>query len=243
MTADQDNAPPLYKRILLKLSGEALAGEDRFGISADIIGRLALEIREAHEMGIQITVVIGAGNFFRGAMGEKLGIKRTTGDHMGMLATVMNSLALQNALDQVGVSARVMTAIEMNEVAEPYIIEKAVSHLEKGKIVIASGGTGHPYFTTDTAASLRGVELGADVLLKATRVDGVYTADPELVPGARKIESLDFIDVIRDQLRVMDLTAISLCMENGLPIIVFNMFEPGALRSILVGEPVGTRIR
>lgn len=231
-----------YKRILLKLSGEALAGGDRTSIDPGIVSRIAKEVKEIHSRGIQVVMVIGAGNIFRGTMGESLGINRAVGDHMGMLATVMNSLAVKDALDKLGVPTRVMSAIEMKEVAEPYIIPKAISHLNNGQVVIAAGGTGHPYFTTDTAASLRGVELQADILLKATRVDGVYTSDPEKDKDATKMETISFIDVIKNQLKVMDLTAISLCLENDLPIVVFDLFEEGALEKVVNGETVGTKI-
>ena len=230
------------KRILVKLSGEALAGGDRDSIDPVIVSQIAQEIKDIHSRGIQVAMVVGAGNIFRGAMGESLGISRAVGDYMGMLATVMNSLALKDALEKIGVPTRVMSAIEMKEVAEPYIIPKAISHLDNGQVVIAAGGTGHPYFTTDTAASLRGVELGVDLLLKATRVDGVYTSDPEKDPDAKKIDEIGFLDVIKKQLKVMDLTAISLCLENNLPIVVFNLFESGALSDIVDGKSIGTKI-
>jgi uridylate kinase len=231
-----------YSRILLKLSGEALAGEDKAGINPAVLAGIAREIREIHLLGVEVAVVIGAGNLFRGSSAERLGIKRVTGDHMGMLATVMNSLALQNALEAIDVQARVMCSFSMKEIAEPYIIRKALDHLDNGRVVIASGGTGHPFFTTDTAASLRGVELGAEALLKATRVDGVYTGNPERDASAQKIDRISYIDVIKGQLRVMDFTAISLCMDNQLPIIVFNLFTPGLLKRIVAGESVGTII-
>lgn len=231
-----------FNRILLKLSGEALAGDKKFGIDPDILSRVVSEIAEIHSQGVEIAIVVGAGNFFRGSLGLELGIKRSTGDHMGMLATVMNSLALQNALESKSVPTRVMSAIYMDEIAEPYIIRKAHSSLEKKEVIIASAGTGHPYFTTDTAASLRAIELEADVLLKATRVDGVYTADPEKDSSAKKIDSISFLDVIKDQLRIMDLTAISLCMDNNLPIIVFDLFNKGSLKRIVNGEKIGTKI-
>jgi len=231
-----------YKRILLKLSGEALAGEEKTGINPKILADVAGEIRDITASGVEVAMVIGAGNIFRGALGEKLGIDRATGDYMGMLATVMNSLAMQNALEQLKVPARVMTAVEMKEVAEHYSIRKALSHLEKGRVVIAAGGTGHPFFTTDTASSLRAIELRADVMLKATRVDGVYTSDPEKDPSARKIDSISYIDVIQKQLRVLDLTSVSLCMDNKLPIIVFNLFDKGSLKKVVMGEKIGTVI-
>ncbi len=233
---------PRYKRILLKLSGEALAGDGKSGINPEIINQIASEIKEVAQIGVEVAMVIGAGNIFRGAMAEALGISRSTGDFMGMLATVMNSMAVENTLEKMNMPTRVLTAIEMKHVAEPYTIQKAEDHLRKGRIVIAAGGTGHPYFTTDTAASLRAVELGCDVLLKATRVDGVYTGDPEKDPSAQKIKEISFIDMIKQQLRVMDLTAISLCMDNNLPIIVFNLFEKGSLKRIVLGENIGTKI-
>ena len=238
----QGELTPRYKRILLKLSGEALAGDGKTGINPDIINQIASEVKEVAEIGVEVAMVIGAGNIFRGAMAEALGISRSTGDFMGMLATVMNSMAVENTLEKMNVSTRVLTAIEMKHVAEPYTIQKADDHLKKGRIVIAAGGTGHPYFTTDTAASLRAVELGADVLLKATRVDGVYTGDPEKDPSAEKIDDISFIEMITRQLRVMDLTAISLCMDNNLPIIVFNLFEKGSLKKIVLGDKIGTKI-
>ncbi|HOV08139.1 MAG TPA: UMP kinase [Spirochaetota bacterium] len=231
-----------YKRILLKLSGEALAGQDKTGINPDVIQQIATEIKEVSDLGVEVALVIGAGNIFRGAMAESLGINRSTGDFMGMLATVMNSMAVENTLEKMDKPTRVLTAIEMKHVAEPYTIQKALDHLKKGRIVIAAGGTGHPYFTTDTAASLRAVELSADVLLKATKVDGVYTGDPEKDPNAEKIVEIPYMEMIKRQLRVMDLTAISLCMDNNLPIIVFNLFERGALKRIVLGEAVGTKI-
>jgi len=231
-----------YKRILLKLSGEALAGQDKTGINPDVIQQIATEIKEVSDLGVEVALVIGAGNIFRGAMAESLGINRSTGDFMGMLATVMNSMAVENTLEKMNKPTRVLTAIEMKHVAEPYTIQKALDHLKKGRIVIAAGGTGHPYFTTDTAASLRAVELSADVLLKATKVDGVYTGDPEKDPNAEKIVEIPYMEMIKRQLRVMDLTAISLCMDNNLPIIVFNLFERGALKRIVLGEAVGTKI-
>ncbi len=232
---------PQYKRILLKLSGEALAGTEK-SINPTIIQQIASEIKEVADLGVEIAMVIGAGNIFRGAMAEELGINRSTGDFMGMLATVMNSMAVENTLEKMDQPTRVLTSIEMKHVAEPYTIQKANDHLRKGRIVIAAGGTGHPYFTTDTAASLRAVELGADILLKATRVDGVYTGDPEKDPDAEKFEKISYIDMIQKQLRVMDLTAISLCMDNNLPIAVFNLFERGSLKSIVMGEKIGTII-
>lgn len=232
----------LYRRIMIKLSGEALAGSDKTGINAAVLSNIAEEIRDVQRLGVEVAVVVGAGNLFRGKLAESLGIKRVTGDHMGMLATVMNSLALQNSLESIGVQARVMCSFSMKEIAEPYIIRKALDHLEHGRVVIAAGGTGHPFFTTDTAASLRAVELNAGVLLKATRVDGVYTGDPEKDKSAKKIDTIAYIDVITGQLRIMDFTAVSLCMDNRLPIIVFNIFKRGSLKMIVTGEKVGTLI-
>lgn len=233
---------PRYKRILLKLSGEALAGEKKYGIDPVIVRNLASEIKEVHSLGVDIVLVIGAGNIFRGAFGETLGIDRATADHMGMLATLINSLALQDALEKQSVPTRVMTSIEIKEMAEVYYIRKALSHLVKKQVVIVAGGTGHPYFTTDTAGGLRAIELGADVLLKATKVDGVYTGDPMKDSTATKLDTITYMDVIRQQLRVMDLTAISLCMDNNLPLIVFNLFERNSLMKIVMGENIGTLI-
>jgi uridylate kinase len=231
-----------YRRIMIKLSGEALAGDDKTGISAEVLSGIAEEIRDVQRLGVEVGLVVGAGNLFRGKLAESLGVKRVTGDHMGMLATVMNSLALQDTLESIGVQARVMCSFSMKEIAEPYIIRKAMDHLEHGRVVIAAGGTGHPFFTTDTAASLRAVELDAGVLLKATRVDGVYTGDPEKDRSAKKIDTIAYIDVLTGQLRVMDFTAVSLCMDNRLPIIVFNIFKRGSLKMIVAGEKVGTLI-
>jgi uridylate kinase len=242
MEPSEPKTEPRYQRILLKLSGEALAGDAKAGIDAAILSGISAEIRDVQRMGVEVAVVIGAGNIFRGNLADSLGIKRVTGDHMGMLATVMNSLALQNALEAIGVQARVMCAFSMKEMAEPYIIRKALDHLDHGRVVIAAGGTGHPFFTTDTAASLRAVELEADVLMKATRVDGVYTSDPEKDPSATRIDALPFIDVLTGQLAIMDFTAITLCMDNNLPIVVFNLFQRGSLKKIVSGESVGTLI-
>jgi uridylate kinase len=231
-----------YKRILLKLSGEALSGDEKHGINPEILNGISGEIKEVLDLGAEISIVVGAGNFFRGSLGEKLGIDRAAGDYMGMLATVMNSIALKNSLEKIGIKARVLSAIEMKEAAEPYIIDKARSYLSKGDVVIAAAGTGHPFFTTDTAASLRAVEMQADILVKATRVDGVFTSDPEKDPSAKKFDTISFKDVLNNNLRIMDLTAISLCMENTLPILVFNLFNRGSLKKIVLGEKVGTFI-
>jgi uridylate kinase len=234
--------PHKYKRIMIKLSGEALAGGEKVGFDVAIVSKLAREIKAASEMGIQIALVIGGGNIFRGAYGETLGIERATGDYMGMLATVMNALAMQNALEKIGVPTRVQSAIEMKSVAEPYIRRRAMRHLEKGRVVIFSGGTGNPFFTTDTAASLRAVEIGAEVLMKATKVDGVFDKDPVKHSDAVKIDEIPYLDVIQKQLRVMDLTAISLCMDNKMPIVVFNLFEEDSILRFIRGERIGTII-
>lgn len=234
--------PVRYGRILIKLSGEALAGEKKTGIDPDILGHITGEISEVRALGVQVAVVIGAGNIFRGSLGERLGLDRATGDQMGMLATVMNSLALQDALMKIAVPARVMTATSMTQFAEEYAIPRAMNRLGRGDVVILAGGTGHPYFTTDTAASLRAIELKCDLLMKATRVDGLYTGDPEKDPAAKKIGSAAYLDVIRDNLRVMDMTAISLCMENRMPIIVFNLFDKKNLLKIVLGHDIGTKI-
>ena len=232
-----------YKRVLLKLSGEALAGDKAFGISTDIIDRIADEIKVIHELGVEIAIVLGGGNIFRGIAGTAQGMDRATSDYMGMLATVMNSLALQDCLEKRGVYTRVMSAIEMHELCEPYIRRRAVRHLEKKRIVIFAAGTGNPYFTTDTAASLRAMEVGAEIIMKATKVDGVYSADPEKDPNATFYKSLDYLDVLKNNLKVMDSTAISLCMDNNLPILVFNLNKPGNLRRVIDGENIGTFVR
>lgn len=231
-----------YKRIMIKLSGEALAGSAKTGINPDIVQRLAAEIKEAHDFGVEIALVIGGGNIFRGQLGESLGMERTQGDYMGMLATVINALAMQDALEQIGIQTRVMTAIEMRAVAEPYVRRRAIRHFEKGRVVILAAGTGNPFFTTDTAASLRAIEIGAEVLMKATKVDGVFNKDPEKFDDAQKIENISYLEVIEKKLRVMDLTAISLCMDNQMPIVVFDLFEENSIRRVLNGEKVGTTI-
>jgi uridylate kinase len=229
-----------YRRVLLKISGEALAGEAGFGIDADAVAAFAREIQEVHDLGCELALVVGGGNFFRGLSGKAFGVDRATGDYMGMLATVINSLALQSALEALGVTTRVLSAIEIHEVAEPYIRRRATRHLEKRRVVIFAAGTGNPYFSTDTAASLRAMEIGAEVILKATKVDGVYTADPKTHPDAVRYGELTYIDVLNRGLKVMDSTAISLCMDNGLPIIVFNLLQPGNIRKAVAGEPIGT---
>lgn len=231
-----------YKRILIKLSGEALAGEGEYGIGGEQISSLANEIFEVHNLGIEIAIVVGGGNIFRGVKGVETGIDRATADYMGMLATIMNALALQAALEKIGLFTRVQSAIEINSISEPYIRRRAVRHLEKKRIVIFAGGTGNPYFTTDTTASLRAVEVGCDIILKATKVDGVYTADPKKDPTAKKYMTISFSESIRQRLRVMDQTALSLCMENDIPIIVFDIFKKGNLKDLAVGKTVGTLI-
>jgi len=231
-----------YPRILLKLSGEALLGERSYGVDPAFCAFIADQLRRVHERGVQVGVVVGGGNIFRGLAAAATGMDRATGDYIGMLATVMNGLALQDATERAGVPTRVMSAIAMNEICEPYIRRRAVRHLEKGRIVIFVAGTGNPYFTTDTAAALRAVEIGASVLLKATKVDGVYDADPLKEPTARRFRELGYADLLRDQLKVMDGAAISLCMENDLPIIVFDLNEPDNIARVAAGEPVGTII-
>ncbi len=232
-----------YKRILLKLSGESLMGEKGSGIDPQILNFFSEEIKKIHELGVQIGIVIGGGNIYRGLNAAEQGIDRVTGDHMGMLATMINSLALQNALENHGMFTRLMSAIKMEQIAEPYIRRRAVRHLEKGRIVIFGAGTGNPYFSTDTAASLRAVEIEADVILKGTRVDGVYDADPEKNPEAIMYREIHYLEVLNKNLRVMDLTAISLCQENNLEIKVFNMNVPDNLLKIVKGEEVGTSVK
>ena len=233
---------PRYRRVLLKLSGEALMGERQYGVDPAVTKFIARQIRDVHGLGVEIAVVVGGGNIFRGLAAAASGMDRATGDYMGMLATVMNGLALQDALEKAGLPTRCMSAIAMNEVAEPYIRRRAVRHLEKGRVVIFAAGTGNPYFTTDTAAALRAVEIGAEVILKATKVDGVYTADPLTNPNARRHEHLTYAQVLADRLQVLDSTAISLCMENDLPIVVFGLAEPDNIRRVALGEQVGTLI-
>ncbi|MEL6190463.1 MAG: UMP kinase [Bacteroidota bacterium] len=236
------NQPTKYKRVLLKLSGEALVGEKDFGIDADTLSRYAEQIRELWELGVQIAIVVGGGNIFRGLQGATLGMGRAHGDYMGMLATVINGMALQDALEQKGVRCRLQSAIPMEKICEPYIRRKAVRHLEKGRVVIFGAGTGNPFFTTDTAASLRAIEIEAEVVLKGTRVDGVYTADPEKDANAQKFDQISFADVLTERLNVMDMTAFTLCQENQLPIIIFNINQPENLKRIILGETVGTLV-
>lgn len=235
-------SPLKYKRVILKMSGEVLAGEQKYGIDSKTVGAFAQEIKEVKEMGCQIALVIGGGNILRGAEASEGGMERAMADYMGMLATVINSLALQDALEKIGVSTRVMSAIEMRQVAEPYIRRRATRHLEKGRVVIFAGGTGNPYFTTDTTASLRAMEIGADVILKATKVNGVYDADPLKHEGAKMYGELTYIEVLNKELKVMDSTAISLCMDNRLPIVVFNIMEKGNVKRVVRGEAIGTLV-
>jgi uridylate kinase len=231
-----------YGRILLKLSGEALLGDRQYGVDPSFCAFIARQVAEVHGLGVQVGIVVGGGNIFRGLAAAASGMDRATGDYIGMLATVMNGLALQDSIERAGVPTRVLSAIQMNEVAEPYIRRRAVRHLEKGRVTIFVAGTGNPYFTTDTAAALRAVEIGAEVLLKATKVDGVYDADPLTEPTARRYTQLEYSDLLRDQLKVLDATAVSLCMENELPIVVFDLNQPDNITRVAVGEPVGTLI-
>ncbi len=235
-------AGPKYKRILLKLSGEALAGNQGYGIDPEVISAIAGEIHDVIACGVEVALVIGGGNIFRGVAAASRGMDRASADYMGMLATVMNSLAMQDALERAGVTTRVQSAIEMQEVAEPYIRRRAVRHLEKGRVVIFGAGTGNPYFTTDTAASLRAMEIGAEVILKATKVDGVYDADPAKDKNAIKFSSLTYLDVLKKGLQVMDATATSLCMDNNLPMVVFDLTTPGNIKRVVFGEPIGTTV-
>ena len=231
-----------YGRVLLKLSGEALMGEQQFGIDPAVTTQIGREIAEIQALGIQTAIVIGGGNLFRGLAASAKGMDRATADYMGMLATVINGLALQDALKHVGVPTRVVTAIEMRAVAEPFIRRRAIRHMEKGRVVVFAAGTGNPYFTTDTAAALRAMEMKADVILKGTKVDGIYTADPMLHPDATKFESISYLNVLERGLKVMDATAISLCMDNKLPIVVFNLRKAGNIRRVVLGDPIGTTV-
>jgi uridylate kinase len=237
----QKSQKPVYKRIILKLSGEVLAGEKEV-IDAKVTEKIALEVAEIHAMGVQVAVVIGGGNIWRGITSANKGMDRSTADYMGMLATIINGMALQEALEKVGVNTRVQTAIEVKNVAEPFIRRRAVRHLEKGRVVIFVAGTGNPFFSTDTAAALRASELGAEILLKATKVDGVYDSDPRKNPKAKRFERVSYADALVNRLRVMDSTAFSLCMDNQVPIVVFDMFKPGNLRSVVLGEKIGTLV-
>lgn len=235
-------AEPAYKRVLLKLSGEALSGEQGFGVDLKVLQAIAEEIKEIHDMGIQISIVIGGGNIFRGMAASEAGMDRASADYMGMIATVLNALALQDSLEKKGVYTRVQSAIEMQEVAEPYIRRRAVRHLQKQRVVIFAAGTGNPFFTTDTAASLRACEIGAQVLLKATKVDGIYDSDPMKNKDAKMFNEISYIDVLNKGLKVMDSTAISLCMDHNLPIVLFNLNNRGHLRKVIEGEAVGTKV-
>jgi uridylate kinase len=232
-----------YRRILLKLSGESLMGSQPFGIDPEIVKSIANQVKEVHGLGVEIGIVIGGGNIFRGLSASEQGFDRVSADHMGMLATVINALAMQDALENVEVRTRVLSAIEMRQVAETYIRRRAVRHLEKGRVVIFAAGTGNPYFSTDTTAALRAMEIKAEVIMKATRVDGIYDADPETVPDAKIFPEISYLDVLTQRLRVMDTTAISLCMDNHLPIIVFNINEKGNIRRVVLGEKIGSLVQ
>jgi uridylate kinase len=233
---------PGYRRILLKLSGEALGGKRDEGIDFEVVRKVASEVRRVHAMGVEIALVVGGGNIFRGRAMAELGFDRATGDYMGMLGTVINALALQDGLERLGLPARTMSAIQMNQVAEPYIRRRAVRHLEKGRVVLLAGGNGNPYFTTDTTAALRAVELEAEVVMKATKVDGIYTADPFRDPTATKFQRLDYMEVLNRGIDVMDNTALTLCMDNGVPIVVFDMLKEGNMERVVCGDPIGTLV-
>ena len=233
---------PRYRRVLLKLSGEALGGEEGYGVSAEALHGMALQVKEVRELGVEVVIVIGGGNIFRGLAGSERGIDRATGDYMGMLATVINALALQDALEKLGVPTRVQSAITMHQIAEPFIRRRAVRHLEKGRVVIFGGGTGNPFFSTDTAAALRANEIGAEVVLKATKVDGIYDSDPEKNPKAKRFAEITYQEALRRELKVMDATAFSLCQANKMPIVVFDLFKPHNLRRVVMGDKVGTRV-
>jgi uridylate kinase len=235
-------AEPVFKRILLKLSGEALAADQGFGVDPKRIHEVAAELKEVRDLGAQIAIVVGGGNFFRGVAIQAKNMDRVSADHMGMLATVINALALQDALEKQGVYTRVQSAIEMNQVAEPFIRRRAIRHLEKGRVVIFAGGTGNPYFSTDTAASLRAMEIKADAILKATKVDGIYDADPVLVKDATKFDTISYMEVLKRGLKVMDSTAISLCKDNNLPIIIFNLNHRGNIQRVVMGEKIGSLV-
>lgn len=239
MSADK----PHYKRILLKLSGESLAGDQKFGINLEVLRRYASEVKKITDLGVEVALVLGGGNIFRGISEAAREMDRVSADYMGMLATVINSMAMQNALENIGVFTRAQTAIPMNQIAEPFIRRKAVRHLEKGRVVIFAAGTGNPYFTTDTAAVLRAIEVEAEVILKGTRVDGVYTADPEKDPSATRFDELSYLQVVNDELKVMDTTAITLSMDNNLPIIVFDMEKENNLKRVVMGDRIGTKVR
>ena len=240
MRAEAKPLRPVYRRVVLKLSGEALAGSVGYGIDPPVLERIAAEIRDVVDLRVEIAVVIGGGNIFRGVAASAAGMDRATADYMGMLATVINALALQDAFEKAGLQTRVLSAIEMRAVAEPYIRRRAIRHLEKGRVVIFAAGTGNPFFTTDTAGALRAIEIGADAIIKATNVDGIYSSDPKSDAGAERLPRPTYIEVLSRRLQVMDTTAISLCMENGLPIIVFDLTLPGNIKRIVLGEPVGS---
>ncbi|HEX2439928.1 MAG TPA: UMP kinase [Methylomirabilota bacterium] len=240
MAAEAGSRGPAYRRIVLKLSGEALAGSQGYGLDPSVLARIGEEVREVTELGVQLAIVIGGGNIFRGVAASAGGMERATADYMGMLATIINALALQDALEKAGCQTRVLSAIEMRAVAEPYIRRRAIRHLEKGRVVIFAAGTGNPFFTTDTAGALRAVEIGADAIIKATKVDGIYSADPVRDASAERLPRITYREVINRRLEVMDTTAISLCMENKLPIVVFDLTQPGNIRRIVCGEPVGS---
>ena len=233
---------PKYKRVLLKLGGEALAGQGGFGISPDLAEEVAAKVKTIHEFDVQVALVLGAGNLWRGKDGLAHGMARATADHMGMIATVMNALALQDAVERIGITTRVQTGITMQSIAEPYIRLRAIRHLEKGRVVIIGGGTGNPYFTTDTAGALRAMEIGCDVLIKATKVDGVYVEDPRVNPYAKRFETLSYIDALNLRVGVMDSTALSLCMDNDMPILVLDLWQPNSLERAVMGESIGTLI-
>lgn len=234
---------PAYSRILLKLSGEALAGDNEHRIDEKVVKSIAEAVYEVQKSGVEVALVIGGGNIYRGADGERMGMDRVSSDYMGMLATLINALALQNALEILGANTRVQSAIEMSKVAEPYIRRKALRHLEKGRIVIFAGGTGNPYFTTDTAAALRAIEIGADAIFKATNVDGIYSADPKKDPKAKKFNEITYLEAINKRLKVMDTTALTLCMENKIPLVVFDLHKSGNIRRAIAGEPIGTVVK
>jgi len=240
VTAAAAAGRPVYRRIVLKLSGEALAGTQGYGIDPPVLDRVGAEVRDVTELGVQVAIVIGGGNIFRGIAASAGGMDRATADYMGMLATIINALALQDSLEKAGLQTRVLSAIEMRAVAEPYIRRRAIRHLEKGRVVIFAAGTGNPFFTTDTAGALRAVEIGADAIVKATKVDGIYSADPKKDPMARRIEKVTYIEVLNQGLGVMDTTAISLCMDNKLPIVVFDLTRAGNIKRLVLGEPVGS---
>ena len=240
--AEPSSPVPVYNRVLLKLSGEALMGEQQFGVDPIVATRIAKDVGDIQSLGVQTAIVIGGGNIFRGLAASTKGMDRATADYMGMLATVINAPALQDALEQQGVVTRVVSAIEMRQVAEPFIPRRATRHLEKGRVVIFAAGTGNPYFTTDTAAALRAMEIKAGAILKGTKVDGIYTADPMLDPTATKYDTISYLQVIERRLKVMDSTAITLCMDNRLPIVVFNLRKAGNIRKVILGEPIGTTV-